>query len=195
MYFDGPDTMGNAAMYGSAFRDATISVSGDFVQDVPNWIAYAAGASLLGLGVSIADAGKSAAGIQALLNSKGWIVENVSDQSGWTGDYIFRIDAVVARNYSDAEILAQVQRDLSSLFVVNGASMLSQPYTVPTGTTPSIYNPPPANYQTPVGGATVPGTGGISTQSALDAFTGGLGITTPIAIMGGLVLLVLIMKR
>ena len=83
MYFDGPDTMGNAAMYGSAFRDATISVSGDFVQDVPNWIAYAAGASLLGLGVSIADAGKSAAGIQALLNSKGWIVENVSDQSGW----------------------------------------------------------------------------------------------------------------
>lgn len=186
----------SAAQYGPMFRDVSVRISGDFVRDVPTWILPLVGAIIY----ATADSGKNANGIKALLNNRGWIVESVADQSGWfTGDDIFQVDAVVAKNYSDAEIQAQMRRDLADLFIVTGISMVTPPYTVPTGTTPTINNPPPANYTPPPGGAQTPGGNNPNLPtlptSSLDAFASSLGVSAPIAIVGGLILVVLLTRR
>lgn len=198
MYFEQSTTMGNAAAYGPGYHDVTVRVSGQFVRDVPSWIVYASGASLLGVGAILADAGKNAAGIKALLESKLWIVESVVDQSGWFGEYIFNISVVVANGYNDAAVQQSIQQALSELFIVNGVSIVSSGYSSAGPTIQNPPNTPPANYVPPTGGAAVPGGSGLPSiipNSSLDAFASSLGVSTPIAIAGGLVLLVLILKR
>jgi len=145
----------------------------------------------------------NSSGIQSRLNGKGWIVEQVVDQStswipGLYGGSIYRIDAVVAKNYTDGQIESQIIRDLAGFYNVSGVTFLTPPYfglpsnsasslqpdaKKPTGTS---YAPPPATVDTT-------GNSG-SYDSFLKSFGSSLGISAPIALIGGAVLLALLLR-
>ena len=186
--FEGDNTMGSAADYGSALlRDVSLRIDGSFQSLLPSW-----------------GYDNNADGIKTLLNSKGWIVEQVDNVSpgyfpGVSG-FSYNVYAVVGSNYSDRQIQDQIRRDLSGYFNVTGVSTLSAPWTpvVNGGNlgTVNVYggsSQPTANYAGPVppAGTTVStGSSGVLSNLGL-----GLGISTPIAIAGGALLLVLLLKK
>jgi len=186
--------------YPGLLRQVDLRIQGRYVNEVPAW------ASALGIiPVVIANWGKTMQGVKAMLDNAGWIVENIADESGWTGDYVYRITATVGTNYTDGEIQQQIQRDLAGFFTVSGVSTLSPPYSPSSGGyvyqagnlgTVNVYGGgPSANYtQTPPAGN--PATGGNGGGSDFLANLGlGAGISTPIALLGGAVVLALILRK
>lgn len=178
-----------ASQFGSGFRDVEIRIRGTF-QSATNYYSI----------------GNDANGIAATLNNKGWIVGQVTyeTQTWFTGPDYYRIFVVVNNVYSDREVQDQIRRDLAGYFNVEGIELLSQPYTgalinigtFDGGTVYGSGNGSGANYGQQTPGAGNPASqGGLLPSSAIDAFAGSLGISTPIAIAGGLVLLVLIMRK
>lgn len=187
VFYNDNDTLGNAASYGSPYlRDVSVRIDGNFQSNLPAW-----------------GYDNNAEGIQTVLNSKGWIAEQVTNvSSGWfpgISGFSYEIFAVVGVNYTDREIQDNLRRDLSGFFNVTGISTTSSAYTPPTGTAyvPPGQTPPPVIYGTPTPGATPTPTQGTPTSidNFVSDFASGLGFSTPMILLGGAVLLVLIMKR
>jgi len=142
----------------------------------------------------------SADGLKDLLNSKGWIVEQVSNTSdSWfpgVSGFIYRVYAVVGTNYTDSEVTNQIRRDLDGYLSVSGVTIESGSYvppsTVPVGNTHSA-NPQGGSSGIPP--ATVPNAGPSLGSSFVNNFAQGLGVSTPVALLGGGLILLLILKR
>lgn len=187
--------------YPGMLRQVDLRIQGRFAGNVSGGV-LALIVPLLG---PLVNDGKDAAGIVALLAAKNWLIEDIADESGWTGDYVYRITATVGVNYTDSEIQRQMQRDLAGLFTVTAISTLSPPYSPASGGyvyqagnlgTVNVYGGgPSANYtQTPAAGN--PATGGNGGGSDFLANLGlGAGISTPIALLGGAVVLALILRK
>lgn len=140
-------------------------------------------------------------GIKSTLNFKGWQVEQVVNQTtswlpGLYGGAIYRVDAVVGRQFSDAQIEQQIVRDLAGFFNINGVTFLTPPYgglTQTQNTASGVQSGAVGNsYKQSVGPVN-------SSNPSLDSFASSLGtslgISAPIAIIGGAVLLALLLRR
>jgi len=102
-----------ASDYGDQFKDVRITITGTY----PSIFADS-------------DWGfTKEEGIANQLNTRGWLVEQVSDVSvSWIpniNNYIFEIYAVVGRSYTDNDIKVSIQRDLAGFFNVNGITVHS----------------------------------------------------------------------
>lgn len=182
--FENDQTMGDARDHdpsGQLLRDMTIRVSGT---------------------QQSALSPVSAAGIKAILNAKGWMVEQVSHISDtWfpgVSGFTYRIYAVVGTQYSHSTIQSQIRRDLDGYFNVSGVSIESDSY-VPRTNTPAPSNPrPPSNSGSsnlPLPPANDPNAAGSGSSGVLDNLGLGLGISTPIVLGVGALAVILIMRR
>lgn len=201
--FETDNTLGNvsAASYGPGLDDFSVRISGRFVREVPQAIQYVLAAAALWA----SGRGQSAAGIAALLNSKNWLITRADDESGWTGDYIYKLQGVIGSHYSNEQIRTQIQNDLAGLFTVSGVTVLSRSNPNPSAApvynagnlgTVTVYGSDPGGYQS-TGGAVAPGgsSAGSSNTDFLGSLGMGLGVSTPVVLLGGAVLLVLLMRR
>jgi hypothetical protein len=122
-----------------------------------------------GSGAFIFDSTPGDQRIKDALNGKGWEVTQVTNTSDLPGfSFTYRVYANVLSIYSDQDIVNAIARDLAGVFEVSGASVV--------GSTPA------ANSPNTVGAGT-------------SAFLTGLGISTPIALIGGGIVLFLLLKR
>lgn len=186
--FDNDQTLGDARTYdpsGTLLRDVELQIDGQFPTP------------------GLADT--NANGIRNTLNGKGWMVEQVTDLAanwfpGFSG-YSYRVFAVVGTNFTDRQIQDQIRRDLVGFFNVSNVSTLSAPWTPPSG---YVHNAgqiatvnvpiPPANYQ-PILPATRNQPSAASGGGFLDQLGFGLGISTPLVLVGvGIVALVILRK-
>ena len=188
--------LGNAADYdpsGQLLRDVIVQIDGSYQTTLP-----------------FGEPEHNADGIAEVLNSKGWLAESVSNVStAWfpgLSHFSYRVYAVVGRQYSDSQIQNQIIRDLSGYFNVSGVSFLTAPYNGFTRAAGSQYQPPPNTGLPPSNSGLPPANYGSSTppaanpnapgsNSAWSTFTSALGISTPIAIVGGGLLLILLLKE
>lgn len=136
------------------------------------------------------------------LRSYLWLVTNVANTgSVFATDYTFDIFVRVGDIYTDEQVKSNMVRDLTGVFNVSGISIIS---SGPRG------NPAPANTNTNPGTGTNTNTGSGTPNAGLPAAnnptapssTGfldnlglGLGVSTPIVLLGGGVLLLLILKK
>lgn len=168
---------------GALLRDVELRIDGRFQSNLSGWFSD----------------NRNAAGIQAWLEGRGWIIERVANEStAWfpqQSAFNYRIFAIVATHYSDRTIQDQLRRDLSGFFNVTGISTVSPPWAGQVGTvTIDGRDRTPANYQaqTPPAATPPPGAAG---SGFLDDFAKGLGISTPIALVGAGLLVVLLLRR
>lgn len=167
--------LGSASDYGPAYRDVVIQIDGIYQSYLPSW-----------------NVDNNAAGIQQTLNSKGWLIEQVANIStAWFPEqshFTYVVYAVVGNAHSDGEVVSNIQRDLAGFFNISGVSVLSTPYNGPSGQQSSF---PAVNY--------LPATPGVSLAPAgssfLDSLGTGLGISTPIVLLAGGVLLLIVLRR
>lgn len=183
-----------------ALRIVDIRIEGDYVGDIPSWIPNI-------LLVVYQNWGKTMQGIFAALDSNGWIISDIADETGWTGNYVYRITAQVDEFYSDRQIQDQITRDLAGFFTVTAISILSAAWT--GWVAPGQTQQPPANYsQLPPsnnpGGGNLPSIGTFDGGTVygsdpnggfLSSLGLGAGISTPIALIAGLIAVVLITRR
>ena len=126
--------------------------------------------------------------IKGTLNGKGWNVSQVIEMDSGYGGYgtrTWNIYATVADVFSDSEVVGRCRADLES--TMNVAKI-------------SIIQEGPTNYiQAAVGANQNDISGGTGGSGFFDNFGlglgGGLGLSTPIVIAGGVLLLVVLMKR
>ena len=192
MFLDDEIGFGNAANYGPGFHDASVRIEGEFARYWPAWLGVSIAAFLI-------NDGKNAAGIKTVLESKGWIIDSVTEESGWFGNSIFRVNAVVGNIYSDATVQANMQGDLAGFFSVSGITMLTS-FTPAVQAPPVVggtVNLPPVNYGGTTPGATnpAPGAGNGNSAGFIDNLGLGLGVSTPVVIGAGALLLLLILKK
>jgi len=138
----------------------------------------------------------NADGIKSELNAKGWVVDQVTNETtswvpGLYGGAMYRIYAIVARNYSDAQIEQQIIKDLAGFFNVAGVTFITQPYGGLS--TSSGGSSAASNYQSKLPDAKSSSAG--SADEFLKNFGKSLGISAPFAILGGAVLLALLLRR
>jgi hypothetical protein len=141
-------------------------------------------------------------GIKSTLNFKGWIIEQVVDQTtswipGLYGGATYRIDAIVARNYTDAQIEQQIIKDLAGFFNIIGVTFLTPPYAgLPSSASAPASDKKSAgtNYASPPVAIDPPGRSSTS-NDFVKSFASSLGMSAPIAILGGAVLLALLLRR
>ncbi len=181
--FENDNTLGDARDYdpsGQLLRDMTIRISGT---------------------QQSALSPVSAAGIKAVLNGKGWLVEQVSHISdSWfpgVSGFTYRIYAVIGTSFSHSAIQTQIRRDLDGYFNVNGISIESDSYSPqsPVPSSPSTPTPP-INSNLPLPPAYDPNNPPAAGSSGvLDNLGLGLGISTPIVLGVGALALILIMRR
>lgn len=143
----------------------------------------------------------SAQAIKDRLNSRGWLVDQVTNVSGWLPGlrgFTFRLWIVAGTNYSHAQIQQQIRRDLDGWFNVDGVTIESDSYVPPP---PNLPRPPaqsPPRDNTaglpPANNPNIPTAPGAG-NDFLSSFGQGLGISTPIALGGAALLLVLLLRR
>lgn len=183
-FFD-DDTLSGARDYdptGALLRDVEIIINGNFQS----------------ISMGILGLPNNAAGIKEYLEGKGWVIDHIGHESaswfpGLSG-FTYRIFAVVGTNYSDSQIQSSLRQDLSGFFNISGISTVSPPWVGNVGTvtvTPGT-NEPPANYQPAPGAAVVQNP---SSSGFLDSLGTGLGISTPIALIGGGLLLLILLRK
>lgn len=190
------DTLGDARTYdpsGQYFRDVSFIVQGYYQSPALCFDC-------------------NAEGIKSRLNSRGWLIEQVTNETdAWfpqpTGAFKYRLYAVIATNFSDAQIRDQVIRDLSGFFIVTNVSFVTPPYSGPSNASTAVTKTGSSVASSPKksGGSGdvnyLPSTPPIDTQtkSSWDDFAKslgtGLGITAPVAILGGAVLLAVLLRR
>jgi len=186
--FDSDDTFGDASNYGPAnFHDVVVEIGGYFLH--PYYPGY----------------DNTADGIMQYLNDRGWIVERVQNiTQSWfpqaSGSFAYRLYAVVGNLYSDQTVRDNLRRDLAELFVLTGLTVVSPAYS------PSAAVPP-RNAQAPGGGIGSTTGGGLfnvnlppaavgpGAGNFLDSFATGLGVSTPIAIGGAVVIAILLLRN
>ena len=181
--FDSDETFGDAAAYGGGFHDVVVEISGYYQSTLPSW-----------------GYDSNAAGIQAVLNSKNWIVERVNNVStSWfpqaSGGFTYRVYAVVGNAYSDAAVRDSMRRDLEGFFNVTGITILSPAFPPASPTQPRPTGSGGSNsggiYANPLPPSGVtPGTTGFVDNLAL-----GLGVSAPVAIAIAAGVAILILKR
>lgn len=177
-----------ASQFGSDFRDVEIRISGTF-QSASNYYSI----------------GNDANGIAATLDSKGWIVGQVTyeTQTWFTGPDFYRIFVVVHNQYSDRQVQDQIRRDLAGYFNVAGIEILSQPYSgglinignIDGGT---VYGGS-ANYGNQTPGAGNPnGAGDPAADKAWQDFWKAVGFTAApsaaVAVIGAVALIMILRK-
>lgn len=180
--FDNDGTLGDA----SGFHDVHVRVNGSRPAGqwiFPNWNP---------LGLDIANQ----------LANKLWAVLNVTSTGGtFDSNYTFDIHVRVHDIYDDETVKSNMVRDLNPVFHVSGISIIasgprgtsSSSSATSTGTNSGTSTSSTAG--TPNAGlpaATNPGTSGTN---LLGNFATGLGISTPVALLGGAVLLILIARK
>lgn len=177
-----------ANQFGDGFRDVEVRISGTF-QSASNYYSI----------------GNDANGIAATLDSKGWLVGQVTyeTQTWFTGPDYYRIFVVVNNIYSDREVQDQIRRDLAGYFNVQGIEILSQPYTgggllnIGNFDGGTVYGGGTANYgaQTPPAGSP---NGAPADNKAWDEFWKGLGLTaapSAAVVAIGVVALVMVLRK
>jgi len=182
--FDNDETLSGARDYdpsGALLRDVELRIDGRFQSNLPGWFSD----------------NRNAAGIQAWLEGRGWIIERIANEStAWfpqQSAFNYRVFAIVGTNYSDRQIQDQLRRDLSGFFNVTGISTVSAPWAGQVGTvTIDGRDRTPANYQGQTPPAQTPAPAGSDFLASLGS---GLGISAPIALIGGGLLLILILRR
>lgn len=164
---------------GLYLRDVDFRIEGDFVSSV-----------------HFGDQG----GIPDLLGGKGWIIGGIVNESSvWPGSpWTFRISAIVGTDYTDRQVQDQAIRDLAELFRVSSFSILTAPYSgyvyqAGNIATVTVNGGGGANYS-PTPGVPTPGTSGGGSDF-LSNLGLGAGISTPIALLGGAVVLALILRK
>src|SRR5690606_367917 len=145
----------------------------------------------------------NAAGIKALLNSKGWLVEQVTNVStAWfpgVSGFSYKVWAVVATSYSDRQVQDQIRRDLAGFFNVGAISILSAPYVPLSGGNGggnATYQETPKAVPTATPSSASPSSNFPFPQTDFWGNLGkGLGLSTPVVILGAAVLGLLILRK
>lgn len=159
----------SAGLGGGAFvglRDVVVRVRGDVV-GVGGVIFLPLGAYRI---VNARDA------IRDALWQRNWAVKSVSQSPG-----SFDVAVSVKQEYSDSQIINNMRRDLADVVTVTGVSVVSK--SAVTYVTPSGFG------SVNIGSAGADDTGFLSNLGL------GLGVSTPVVLLGGAVLLVLLMRR
>lgn len=207
--FENDSTLGDisAASFGAGLDDFSIRVSGQFVRSVPSAVQYLL--PLISLAAWASGNWRTGATLRDLLNAKGWLITRVTDESGWTGEYIYKLDGVIGSHYSANQIRTQIQNDLAGLFTVSGVTILSRSNPNPAAApvynagnlgTVTVYGNEPGAYQNtgPAASPNNPAGNNALGNNAGD-FLGnlgmGLGVSTPVLLLGGLVVVAVMMRR
>lgn len=182
------DWLGHSAISGGATgvgvggtREVTIYVTGN-----------------VGFANAAASASLVASRIRAVLSANGWSIRNVTPALAGFGmtSQSYVIIANVFRNFSDSQILSNVRRDLASVMTVTRASIV---LSAASGSAGGSIGVPAGgvDYQNvPASAGNTGGSGvGNAISGALNNFALGSGITTPLVIGGGLLVLLLILRK
>jgi hypothetical protein len=153
-------------------RQLVVRVNGTFFQGV--------GVILPAYGIyqNLGAAGQ----IRQALTHKGWKVVAVDELSGTGVHRSFNVKVDVQTQYDDATVTGNMTNDLSPIMTLTQVAIVTKG---------------PAQYVDPA----IAGTPGISNAAtnilggAVTGFFSNLGLTTPIAVAGGLVVALLILKK
>ena len=115
--------------------------------------------------------------VKAILEREGWKIVGDPIEAGFVAGYgqRFLVRALVNSQYSDADVLHNMKVQLSSLLTVASVKIVEKKAPVNVDGSQSSYSP---------GGSGV-----------LSSFALGMGVSTPILIAGGAVLLLVLLKR
>lgn len=116
--------------------------------------------------------------IQAALIQKNWSILSITNTSEQPVYQSFRIVASVESQYDYQTIVRNIRNDLGGIL---------------SNMTVAIEKEGPVVFVDP--NTRKPGNGGFDLNSILENFAKGLGVSTPVALLGGAVILILILKR